>query len=85
MTFTGKGSRHRRSDWNKYRNNYDTIFKKKKYPEWICKECGNSHGKRPEGNPYGATWHIDICGICKNTTECTEPRDFGHLREGWDK
>jgi hypothetical protein len=59
---------------------------RKPYPSWICDECGRLHGKRPEGNPYGATWHIDECGVCgTGGVEVTEPRDFGHLREGWDE
>jgi ribosomal protein L37AE/L43A len=68
-----------------YRRNFDAIFSRP-YPDWICAECGRKHGKRPEGNPYGATWHIDECGICgTGGVEVTEPRDFGHLREGWDE
>ena len=58
---------------------------KKLYPDWICNSCGRKHGKRPEGNPYGATYHNGKCGVCNEMTEVTEPRDFGHLREGWDK
>lgn len=80
----GKGSRPRKANWDRYRNNYDLIFKKK-YPDWICQPCGQLHGKRPEGNPYGATYHYDKCGICGNFTETTEPRDYGHLKEGWNK
>ena len=59
---------------------------RKPYPEWICDECGRLHGKRPEGNPYGATYHIGECGVCgTGGVDVTEPRDFGHLKEGWDK
>jgi hypothetical protein len=59
---------------------------KRPYPSWICAECGRKHGRRPEGNPYGATYHIDTCGICgAGGVEVTECRDFGHLREGWDE
>lgn len=82
----GKGSKPRTKNWSSYRDNYDLIFSKKKpYPDWVCQPCGQLYGKRPEGNPYGATWHYDECGICGNFTETTECRDFGHLREGWDK
>lgn len=52
------------------------------YPEWICSDCGAKHGKRECGI---ATWHEDTCGICGEVKQCTEPRDFGHLKEGWDK
>lgn len=86
MSVNGKGSRSRVRDYDSYRDNYDSIFKKKKlYPDWICKPCGERYGKRPEGNPYGATWHYDKCGVCGNFTETTEPRDYGYLKEGWDK
>lgn len=82
----GKGSKPRTKNWSSYRDNYDLIFSKKKpYPDWICQPCGQLHGKRPEGNPYGATWHYDECGICGSFTECTEPRDYGHLKDEWDK
>lgn len=80
----GKGDRLRKVNGPKYRANYDLIFKNK-YPDWICSECGKLHGKRPEGNPYGATYHQGTCGVCKKEKEVTEPRDFGHLRNGWDK
>ena len=65
----------------------DQIMKRRKpYPDWICDECGRLHGKRPQGNPYGATYHIGECGVCgTGGVEVTEPRDFGHLKEGWDK
>jgi hypothetical protein len=56
-------------------------MKHHKYPDWICNQCGRNHGKRPEGNPYGATYHRGECGICGETTEVTEPRDFGHIKE----
>lgn len=84
----GKGDTPRAVNGEVYRRNFEMIFPtktKRPYPDWICDECGRLHGKRPEGNPYGATWHYDECGICGNFTECTEPRDFGYLREGWDR
>lgn len=59
------------------------IMGRKPYPDWICNDCGRAHGKRPEGNPYGATYHMGKCGICGEDREVTEPRDWGHLREGW--
>jgi hypothetical protein len=80
----GKGDRPRKVDGHKYRKNYD-IIQWNKYPDWICNTCGKNYGNRPEGNPYGATYHINECGICGKTTEVTEPRDFGHLKKGWDK
>lgn len=86
ITQAGKGDSPRPVNGEKYRENYEAIFKKKKpYPDWICQPCGVAHGKRPDGNPYGATWHYDECGICGSFTECTEARDYGHLKEGWDK
>jgi len=50
------------------------------YPTWICHNCGIKYGKRACGV---ATWHMDICDVCGKETEVTEPRDFGHLKDGW--
>lgn len=55
------------------------------YPCWICNKCGQSYGKRPNGNPYGATWHLGKCDVCENEDYVTEPRDFGHLVDKWKK
>lgn len=54
------------------------------YPDWICSDCGHRHGRGwPEG--HCATWHIDTCGLCGQHKRVTEPRDFGHLKPGWEK
>jgi hypothetical protein len=55
------------------------------YPDWICDDCGSKHGKRPEGNPYGATYHSDWCGVCFEWKSVTEPRDWGHLKPSFKK
>lgn len=85
----GKGDAPRPVNGDKFRENFDAIFPpkvKRPYPDWICDECGRLHGKRPEGNPYGATYHIGKCGVCgTGGVDVTECRDFGHLKEGWDK
>jgi hypothetical protein len=84
---SGKGDTPRAVNGEVFRRNWDGIFmmKPKQYPEWICNQCGRLHGKRPEGNSV-ATYHIGRCGVCgTGGIEVTEPRDFGHLREGWDK
>lgn len=52
------------------------------YPRWICAPCGTKYGKRPAGI---STWHTDTCGICGAATVVTEPRDYGHLKKGWQK
>jgi len=57
-------------------------MKKKDYPAWICASCGLKHGNRPAGV---ATWHLDKCGVCGEMRSVTEPRDFGHLKAGWEK
>ena len=52
------------------------------YPVWVCQACGELHGKR-QVNP-NATWHAgDNCGLCGIPDSVTEPRDFGHLKDGW--
>jgi len=50
------------------------------YPQWICADCGLKHGKTPPGV---ACWHEDKCDVCGEVKPCTEPRDFGHLKETW--
>jgi hypothetical protein len=55
---------------------------RKDYPAWICAPCGLKYGNKPVGT---ACWHIDVCGVCGNTAPVTEPRDYGHLKAGWEK
>lgn len=50
------------------------------YPAWICSDCGEKYGRQL---PKLATWHEGECEICGFTSAVTEPRDFGHLKEGW--
>lgn len=52
-----------------------------KYPDWICADCGDKYGNKECGV---STWHMDICDICGETKPVTEPRDFGHLKKGWE-
>ena len=55
----------------------------KDYPVWICRDCGLKYGHH---NGRICTWHIDTCDVCgKKGIGCTEPRDFGHLKPGWEK
>lgn len=53
------------------------------YPDWVCSDCGAKHGKRPKGNPHGATYHNGQCGVCFEWKSVTEPRDFGHLNSSY--
>jgi hypothetical protein len=81
----GKGDMLRAVNGEVYRRNYNHIYGRK-YPEWICATCGCLHGNNPTPTPHFATWHYGKCGICGAfAVEVTEPRDFGHLRKGWDK
>lgn len=57
--------------------------KNKEYPQWICMECGLKYGRK--GVVGLATWHNDKCDICGEMRDCTEPRDFSHLKPGWEK
>jgi hypothetical protein len=77
----GKGDTPRPVAGKAYRANYDAIFSKgKPYPDWICRPCGFAYGRFP-GQDRVSTYHQDTCGICGEFTACTEPRDFGHLRQ----
>jgi hypothetical protein len=64
--------------------NYRTLFAGNDspdyYPDWICSSCGNRYGRRLAGI---ATWHFGQCGLCGTEASVTEPRDWGHLRDGW--
>lgn len=51
--------------------------------KFICNECGTKHGKT--GKPDLATYHMGECGICGKYRALTEPRDFGHLKQGWSQ
>jgi hypothetical protein len=77
----GKGDTPRPVAGEAYRANYDAIFSKgKPYPDWICRPCGFAYGRFPSQDRV-STYHQDTCGICGEFTACTEPRDFGHLRQ----
>lgn len=52
----------------------------REYPTCICRECGELYGNQDCGV---ATWYVKQCNICGETTLCTEPRDFGHLKNEW--
>jgi len=52
----------------------------KPYPAAICRACGEQYGDR---RPKMITVYAGICGICGARKHVTEPRDYGHLRDGW--
>jgi hypothetical protein len=53
------------------------------YPAVICSSCGSRWGRRLWLRDRVASWHVGTCDICGIEASVTEPRDFGHLREGW--
>jgi len=77
----GKGDTPRPVDGDRYRSNWEAIFRKAPpYPAWICRPCGFAHGRFPSQDRV-STYHGGTCGICGEHTSVTEPRDFGHLRK----
>ena len=58
----------------------DARYCSSSYPEWICSDCGEKYGRQ---SPKLATWHEGECEICGFTNAVTEPRDFGHMKDGW--
>ena len=49
--------------------------RKTAYPQWICDDCGRAAGGTV---PELATYHMDVCRVCRNPRPCTEPRDWGY-------
>lgn len=48
-------------------------------PAWVCFDCATKRqASTPEGHCY--TVHQDICGICNQMKDVTEPRDYGLTR-----
>lgn len=55
-------------------------LRQRKYPVWICHDCGIKYCNGLSGKM--ATYHLDTCGCCGvQAVPCTEPRDYGHLKE----
>lgn len=52
------------------------------YPRKICFDCGELLGKRM---PEISTIYDAVCDLCGRFKPCTEPRDFGHLKENWEE
>lgn len=53
---------------------------KVEYPSWVCLDCGKQYGRRRGGI---CTMHNGRCDVCGENKAVTEPRDFGHLLDGW--
>ena len=55
-------------------------IRQRKYPVWICHDCGIKYCNGLSSRM--ATYHLDTCGCCgAQEVPCTEPRDYGHLKE----
>lgn len=53
------------------------VVRLRKYPDWICYECGTKYGKIKS---LCATYHRELCPVCKKRKSVTQPRDFGYPR-----
>ena len=49
----------------------------KKYPDWICTDCGEKVQRIMLRRALIATFHIGRCDICGETKPVTQPRDYG--------
>lgn len=78
----GKPEKWVPAGWPQIVDNQGHVWWTRSYPQWICSTCGAEYGKRRCGV---ATWHAGKCDLCGIEASVTEPRDFGHLREGWDR
>lgn len=45
------------------------------YPDWCCHECAMANGGRIVPG-HMATYHEEVCGVCKLVKAVTEPRDY---------
>ena len=52
----------------------------KSYPSSVCNLCGLKYGHR---KPSLTSIYHGCCGVCGAVGYVTEPRDYGHLRNGW--
>lgn len=58
--------------------------KSPEYPSYICTDCGLKFGgRRKVPESHISTMHVGDCDICGEHRAVTEPRDFGHLKDGW--
>ena len=49
------------------------------YRVWVCGSCGEKARKAQKTSRLAcSTWHEDVCGVCGEITDVTEPRDFGY-------
>lgn len=49
---------------------------KRKYPHWVCKDCGL---KASKGKAFEvSTYHPGVCEVCLKFKALTEARDFGY-------
>ena len=60
----------------------------KQHVAWVCCDCGEKYGKWYQDGEYigptshCSTMHYDTCDMCgKHNVPCTEPRDYGYLRD----
>ncbi len=62
------------------------MTKPARYPAFICHTCGEEYGQ-PERVRKGlvSTFHFGLCDICGREDLLTEPRDYGHLKPGWEE
>ena len=44
-------------------------------PAWICSDCA---AKVTSRKPCCACYHMDICEVCNEWKEVTQPRDYGY-------
>jgi len=62
-----------------------------KQPDWVCHDCGQQWGRWYDNGSYlgpskhCATYHVNRCEVCGQEKPVTEARDYGYLREGWNK
>lgn len=69
------------------KSSFRHLSKMRDYPNVICFPCGKALGNWTPVQYEGrvCTAYPGTCGVCGEETTVTEPRDFGHLRKGWER
>jgi hypothetical protein len=78
------GEPMKKSSFKKLIKSIGEVRGMKKYPSWVCRDCGM---KASKGKSFQvSTYHFDKCDVCGEELAVTEPRDFYYPKfKGYSK